>query len=159
MNSAAMNISSLRIRLIVSVVSLDGIEQFSCVIPHAVFKDDFDVFDVGDARGRIASHDHEIRMFPDRDRPDFVGAAKEDRAVESSDTDCFEGCETGIDEQFDLTLIAEARNVAANAYRIGSGKEKAAGCDKGALEVHLPSGSEQRSIPAPPGDGRDRFRQ
>src|ERR1700736_6657242 len=99
-------------------MALDGIEQLLGVIPGAVFEGDFDVFDIRDASGRIAFHDYQVRVVPDRNRADLILAAEKDSTVQSRDPNRLDRCKPGLDEQFDLTLIAKTRNIAVEADRI-----------------------------------------
>jgi hypothetical protein len=54
------------IPLIFPIVTLHRIEQPFGVVPDAVLEDDFDVFDIRDASGRITLHHHEVRVLPRR---------------------------------------------------------------------------------------------
>src|SRR6266568_6538306 len=108
------------VRLIFSIVALHRFEQLFGVVSDAVLEDDFDVFDIRDARGGIALHHHEVRVLSGRDRADLILAAEKDRTVQRRDPNRLDRCESGLHQQLDLPLIAKARNVAANADGIRS---------------------------------------
>ncbi len=69
--------------------SLDRLDQFLRVVANAVFENDFDVFDVGNCRGGISFHHHQIGLFARRDRTDARVFAEKFRAIECCDLYCF----------------------------------------------------------------------
>jgi two-component system, LytTR family, response regulator len=54
--------------LVFAVTALDRVEQLLCVVTRAILEHELDVFYVGDACGRIAVHDDEIRLREALDR-------------------------------------------------------------------------------------------
>ena len=73
----------------------------------AIFENDFDIFDVRDARRRIAFDQHQIRTLSRRQRSDVLLATEEARAVLGGYVNSFNGAETRFNQEFDLPLIAE----------------------------------------------------
>ena len=71
-------------------------------------------------------HDHQVGILARRDRADAVGEPEIGRAVQRPDADRFDRCEAGLDQQLELALVAEARDDAAVAGRIGPGDQQAA---------------------------------
>src|SRR5207237_9444833 len=104
--------------LILAIVTLHRIEKLRGVVSDAVFENDFDVLDIGNALGRIAFDHNEVGVLSDGDRSDPILPAEEDRAIECRDADRLHRREAGFNEQLDLALIAEAGAVAADADRI-----------------------------------------
>src|SRR5262249_16884357 len=129
--------------LALAVMAPDGIEQLLRVVTDAVLEDDLDVLDVRDARRRVALDHDQVRVLPGRDRTDLPVAAEEDRAVQRRDPDRLDRREPGLDQQLDFPLIAEARDHAAIADRVGSREQQAAGGDEGALQLHLAAKQER----------------
>src|SRR5258708_20484458 len=78
--SCQPNISS-----ILSITALHRIQQLAGVVSDAVLEDDFDVFDVRDASGRITLHHHEVCVLPSRNRADLILAAEKHGTVQSRD--------------------------------------------------------------------------
>src|SRR5438067_5144847 len=58
--------------LILAIVTLHRIEKLRGVVSDAVFENDFDVLDIGNARGRIAFDHDEVGVLSDGDRSDPI---------------------------------------------------------------------------------------
>ena len=73
----------------------------------AIFENDFDIFDVRDARRGITFDQHKIRTLTRRQRSDLLLATEEARAVLGGYVNRFNGAEARFNQKFDLPLIAE----------------------------------------------------
>src|ERR1700730_14987203 len=103
--NGANSMNSLRIRLttplrnnplILSVTILHRIEQLIDVISDAVLEDNGDVFDIRDASGWIALHNHQIRVLSGRNRTDVILATEKDGTVQCCDPNRLYRREPGI---------------------------------------------------------------
>ena len=106
---------------VLAVAAFDGVEEFGGVVAYAVFEDDFDFFDVVDVGGGVAVDDDEVGVLAGGDGADGCLLAEVGGSVEGGDFDGFEGGEAvGVDEEFDLALVAEAGEGAAVAGGVGA---------------------------------------
>src|SRR6202521_155892 len=94
--------------LIFSITTPYRIEQLLGIVSDTVLEDDFDVFDIRDASGRITSHHHEVGVFASQNRADLILAAEIDSTVQSRDPNSLDRWEPGIYQQLDLPLIPKA---------------------------------------------------
>src|SRR5262245_20213838 len=124
-------------RLVLAVMPLHRLEQLRRVVTHSVLEDELDVLDVGDASGRIALQDDEVRALADRNRADAACLTEVGGAVERRDPDRFDRRKPGFDQQLDLALVTVARDVSVEANGIRAGEEQPASRHESALQVHV----------------------
>jgi len=122
---------------ILAIASFYRFEELRCVEAEAVFEDEDYVFYVVDPGAGVALDDDEVSVLAYCDGADLLVAAEVLRAVEGCDLDGFDGREAGLDEEFDLALVAEAGEDVAVAGGVWAGEEGAAGGDEAAFELLL----------------------
>src|SRR5277367_2287075 len=94
-------------------------------------------FSTSDVFGRVAIHHDKVSGFACGNRAKMLVLAEPHCAVLGGDVDRFFRSEAGLDEQFEVPLIAEAGQNPAVAGGIAAGHEQAALLDEVALKLQL----------------------
>ena len=84
---------------------------------------DFHIADILNIGSGISADHRDIRLFAFCYRADPIGNAQQLRPVESSYLDCLHGCESGLDQQFQFTLIAKSSNDATPPGWVGASNQ------------------------------------
>src|SRR3984885_11789844 len=79
----------------------------------------------------------EISIFSGGNCGNMILLAQENRAVESGDLDGLHWRESGLNQKFDLALIAKSWNDSAVAGRIRPGQEQTSRLNKFAFQFHV----------------------
>src|SRR5215470_18177765 len=105
----------------------DRLKQLLRIESYPILEDDLDVLDIRNLARRVAFDHDQIGILPWLDGSDCLFAAEIPCAVKRCDLDRVGGSEPCLHQQFDLTLIAEARQDVSPTGRIGARKKQTSG--------------------------------
>src|SRR6185369_2590081 len=98
-------------------------DQFRGIVSNAVFKYDLHVFNRRNVLGKVAPNHNHVGLLAGFDRSDTPQIAEILGSVVSGDMDRLDGGKTGLNQQLDLALVAEAGDDASDSSRIEPGEQ------------------------------------